>query len=650
VRRLLAAGLAALVAAAPLAAQGAGRLTPEQLLALPVPSDPRVSPDGRLVAFTVGTVEAPGSVERRRVWLADVDRGEAWQATAGDGDAWAPRWAPTGATLGFLSTRGGPPEVWALPTRGGEPRRLSDAGLALVDFEWSGSGGSVLAVADVPATDPAAPVSERPRRDGPGWRLATRRHLLRVPVAGSAPTDVTPGPRDIPRLDAAGSGFAVTSLGTEIAWAGPAAGGDTDIITMGPDGSGVQPLTRSAGPETRPAYSPDSRFLAYLQGERPGHPSARRSLVLYERAAGRRFSLTGDWDRSVEAFAWSPDSRRVVVEVAEAGHRALYLVEIGSGRRTRLVGDGHNSAARFAGGGRLIFIRSTAAAPPELYSVGEDGSDLRRLTRFGAALEPLQLTRGEALWVRGAGGDSLQVWLHLPPGAVERAPLLVLVPDGPGRGWTDGWEPLWNAGLFAAAGWMVARPNLHGAAGYGEAFTSAAWRQPAGPAGTDLLGVLDALSVRPDVDPARIALAGSGHGAGLALWLAGQGGRYAGIVAHAPVVDAVAYAATTAAGGLEETYGGGPLDPAARTAMERSSPLNHAGRWATPVLLTHGTADDLVDVSQSLAALRLLEERGLERGLLLLPGEGHEPAGAGGRLAWWTGVLRWLDDRFSSGR
>jgi dipeptidyl aminopeptidase/acylaminoacyl peptidase len=428
------------------------------------------------------------------------------------------------------------------------------------------------------------------------------------------------------------------------------AGGDTDVITMGPDGSGVQALTQGAGPETRPAYSPDSRFLAYLQGERAGHPSARRSLVLYERAAGRRFSLTGDWDRSVEAFAWSPDSRRVVVEVVEAGARALYAIDVGSGRRTPLVTDGHNAGARPTGNGRVVFLRSTSAEPPELYSVPEDGGDPRRLTRFGAALAPLGLPRAEQLWVRGPSGDSLQVLLQRPAGAAERLPLLILLGDGPGAAWTDGWDPLWNAALFAARGWLVARPNLRGAAGFGELFTSAAWRQPNGPAGADLLRVLDALSVRPDVDPGRVALAGSGLGGGLALWLAGQGGRFAAIVAHAPVVDAVAHAGTTMAGNLAETYGGGPLDPAARTAMERSSPLNFAARWSTPVLLTHGTDDDVVDVSQSLAALALLEDRGLARGLLLLPGEGHRPAGAAGRMRWWTAVTEWLENRFSSGR
>ncbi|HSE28648.1 MAG TPA: prolyl oligopeptidase family serine peptidase [Gemmatimonadales bacterium] len=638
------------VLAGPVTAQSPARLTPELLLSVPVPSDPRVSPDGHLVAFTVTTVEGPALAERRRVWLLDLDRGESWQATGGDGEEWAPRWSPDGATLGFVSTRSGRPEVWALPTRGGEPRRLTGAGLALLDFEYLGGGRPLLGVADVPAADAGAPVTNRPWRAGTDWRLAERRHLFLLPTDGGPPTDVTPGPRNVPRLDATPPGFTVTALGTEVAWAGSMPGGETDVITMGPDGSGVQALTQGVGPETRPAYSPDSRFLAYLQGERTGHPSGRRALVLYERAAGRRFSLTGDWDRSVEAFAWSADSRRVVVEVMETGARALYTIEVGSGRRTPLVTDGHNTDARPARGGRIVFIRSTAGAPPELFSVGEGGGGLRQLTRLGAALAPLQLSRTEQLWVRAPSGDSLQVLLQRPVGAADRRPLLVLLGEGPGAAWSDGWEPLWNAALFAARGWLVARPNLHGAAGYGEAFTSAAWRQPTGPPGADLLRVLDALSVRPDVDPGRVVLAGSGQGAGLALWTAGQGGRFVGIVAHAPVVDAVAHAGTTTAGNLEETYGGGPLEPAARTAMERSSALNFAARWSTPVLLTHGTADNVVDVSQSLAALSLLADRGLERGLLLLPGEGHVPAGAASRLRWWTSVTEWLENRFSSGR
>ena len=636
-------------AAAPSVAAPAAALTPADLVGIPAPSDPRVSPDGRLVAFTVTTTDPGTLAEQRRVWLLDLGSGESWQATASQGDDWAPRWAPQGATLAFLSTRSGSAQVWMLPTRGGEPRRVTSVEIPLRDFEWSGNGRTLFAVADVPAMDSGLPAATRPRRDAGGWRTGVARHLFAIPVADGPAMDVTPAGRDVPRLGAPSPGFTVTSLGTEVAWAAPGGGGDLDIVTMAPDGSGVQALSRGGGDETRPAYSPDSRFVAFLQSERVGHPSARRALVLYERAAGRRFSLSADWPQSVEAFAWAADSRSVVVEVMESGARALYRIEVASGRRTPLVTDGTNGDAAPAAG-RTVFIRSTTAAPPELFSVRDDGSALERLTRFGAPLERRPLPRAESLWLRGSA-DSIQVLLVRPAVAdpSARLPLLVLLHGGLGRAWSDGWEPQWNAALFASRGWLVALPNLRGSGGYGEAFVAAAWRRPGGPAGEDLGKVLGALQARPDVDSTRTALAGEAQGAGLALWYAGQGGQLAAIVAHAPIVDAVSHAGTTAAADLPELYGGSPADPVARAAMERGSPHNFSAAWRTPVLFTHGTEDDLVDVSQSLEGLALLEARGLPRGLELFRGEGHRFDRAESRVRWWNAVTRWLDIRFTTG-
>lgn len=656
-RRRRAASLSHLLLAFPVAAAAQGpaagtapaALTPADVIAIPVPSDPRVSPDGRLVAFTLTTTDPGTLAEQRRVWLLDLGNGESWQATAAQGEDWAPRWAPQGATLAFLSTRGGAAQVWTLPTRGGEPRRVTAVDIPLRDFEWSGSGRTIFAVADVPAADSGAPASTRPRRDAGGWRSGVARHLFAIPVPDGSATDVTPAGGEVPRLGAPSPGFTVTSLGTEVAWVAPAATGDLDIVTMAPDGSGVQALARGGGDETRPSYSPDSRFIAFLQSERVGHPSARRALVLYERAAGRRFSLSADWPRSVEAFAWAGDSRSVVVEVAEAGARALYRLEVASGRRTALVTNGTNYDAAPASG-RTVFIRSTAGSPPELWSVRDDGSGLERLTRFGAPLERRTLPRAEPLWVRG-GADSVQVLLVRPPvtAPASRLPLLVLLHGGLGRAWSDGWDTQWNSALFASRGWLVAMPNLRGSAGYGESFVAAAWRRPGGPPGEDLDRVLAALHARADVDATRTALAGEGQGAGLALWYAGQGKQLAGIVAHAPIVDAVSHAGTTGAGDLAELYGGSPADPAARAAMERWSSHNFSAAWNTPVLFTHGTEDDEVDVSQSLEGLALLQARGVPRGLELFRGEGHRFERAVSRMRWWNAVTRWLDLRFNAG-
>ena len=65
---------------------------------------------------------------------------------------------------------------------------------------------------------------------------------------------------------------------------------NNDIYVMGPDGSSRQAITTNRANDHSPAYSPDSRYIAYLTSELPGFESDVQHLALYERATGRRRS------------------------------------------------------------------------------------------------------------------------------------------------------------------------------------------------------------------------------------------------------------------------------------------------------------------------------------------------------------------------
>ena len=81
-------------------------LTPEHVADGLVPEDPRVSPDGRLVAYTVGPGGQKDEHPVRTIWLAATD-GSAppRRLTAGTAEDNRPRWAADGRWLFFLSDR-----------------------------------------------------------------------------------------------------------------------------------------------------------------------------------------------------------------------------------------------------------------------------------------------------------------------------------------------------------------------------------------------------------------------------------------------------------------------------------------------------------------------------------------------------------------
>src|SRR4051794_26671471 len=104
-------------------------LTAEMVTDGLVPADPQLSPDGRLVAFSVAPAGKREEHPQRAIWLAATDGSTPpRKITAGVVNDSMPRWSPDGSALYFLSDRGerGKAQLHRLPLAGGEAEALTD--------------------------------------------------------------------------------------------------------------------------------------------------------------------------------------------------------------------------------------------------------------------------------------------------------------------------------------------------------------------------------------------------------------------------------------------------------------------------------------------------------------------------------------------
>ncbi|HEX2168552.1 MAG TPA: S9 family peptidase [Longimicrobiales bacterium] len=103
------------LASVPVAAQEqAGRsFTPQDWYRLTTVSDPAMSPDGRLVAFTVTTVKEAENERHSEVWVVPSEGGEPVRYTSPGVSSSSPRWSHDGTHLFFSSARPGG-RTWAL--------------------------------------------------------------------------------------------------------------------------------------------------------------------------------------------------------------------------------------------------------------------------------------------------------------------------------------------------------------------------------------------------------------------------------------------------------------------------------------------------------------------------------------------------------
>src|SRR5262249_8039195 len=77
---------------------------------------PIVSPDGKSSVFTVTATDLDANVRRSSLWTVKVDGTGLRRLTNPDrGNDDNPVWSPDGASIWFVSTRGGSSQVWRIP-------------------------------------------------------------------------------------------------------------------------------------------------------------------------------------------------------------------------------------------------------------------------------------------------------------------------------------------------------------------------------------------------------------------------------------------------------------------------------------------------------------------------------------------------------
>ncbi len=657
-----------------LLAQAKQPLTFEKFVAMQIAGDPRPSPDGTTVAFSVSVPSLEENRNISRVWTVPLAGGPARAITAGPGSDFSPRWAPDGRSIAFISTRKDGTQVWSVPLAGGEPAQLTTLESGVNDFLWSPDGSALYVVSDVkwPADG-----QEIDRRNGAfptqariwtdlmyrhwnEWRVGQRSHLLRVGLADKSVKDLTPVDRDVPPIALGGADIAVSTSGGELAIVyNPdpdiAQSTNNDVFVLASGGGTAEQVTTRTGNDYSPAFAPDGKQIAFISMETPGFESDRQQLMLYDRASRQHRALTADVDQNVRAFAWTPDGRAMVLEIEERGHHNLYRMDLASGKRTRIVSGGVNSDIRiFPKGDQVVFLRQTATLPPAVFVVRMDGTGLRPLTTLNsAALAELDLPPLESFSFVGAMGDSVQSWLLKPPAfsPQRKYPVIYVVHGGPQAAMLDAWSARWNYQMFAARGYVVAAVNFHGSPGWGQKFVNSISKHWGDYPFEDLMKGLDVIAALPYVDSTRMGAAGASYGGYMINWMQGHTGRFKAMFSHDGIFNLV-----SAQGATEELWfpnyefgAGGVTNPETRAMLDRWSPHMFADQWKTPMLVAHGQLDYRLDLSEGLQAFTALRVKGVAAKFLYFPDEGHWVLKPRNRRLWWSTVLDWMDQYLRPG-
>jgi dipeptidyl aminopeptidase/acylaminoacyl peptidase len=636
---------------------------------------PRMSPDGKWVAFPVSRSDVAKNRMVTNLWIVPAGGGTPRQLTFGDAGANAdPRWSPDSRSLYFVSTRSGnKPQVFRMPVDGGEARQITNLPVGVSAYAISPDGKTLALTAAVfpRCSDMACNENEAKERDDnpvkvrvitdvpfrrwDSWVDGKRNHILVMSADGGEVKDLTPGDVDSPVWsEDGGDEVSFSPDGRELAFSrytdNESLTGNSDLFVVPVGGGAPAQITTSKGSEWGPKYSPDARYLAYAATLRPGQEADLVRLFLYDRTTRQSKNIFEAVDRSVGSYEWSADGRSLFVTFEDRGQTAVARLDVATLALTPLVTAGTSSGIDVAAdGGSLVFSTMTFSQPAELY---------RLELAVARATQPTALTRMNETLLRdidfgefssftyaGWNGDQVQAWQLKPPGfdPSKKYPLLLLMHGGPQNQWANMFHFRWNAQLFAAAGYVVIMPNFHGSSGFGLGFMDAIQGQWGGAPYEDHMKAVDVALTWPYIDTTRIAAAGASYGGYMANWLEGHTDRFRTIVSHDGLFDLTLslYAMDFVAPRPQQF--GGALWEKPQPLLD-NAPMTFAKNFRTPMLVIHGERDYRVEIGQGLAMFQTLQAMHVPSKLLLFTEENHWVLKPADSIFWYHSVLEWLDE------
>jgi dipeptidyl aminopeptidase/acylaminoacyl peptidase len=668
---LLVAALAA--PAAVLAQTAPPPFTVEEMLKLRRVSDPQLSPDGTRVAFVITEVREDQNTRVNHIWVVPVAGGEPVRLVAGDRAEDRPRWSPDGSQIAFVSARDGSSQVWLVPSSGGEPRKLTSIATEASGVTWSPDGKWVAFVSDVFPECPDAACNEQKLKaresskvrahiaDGllfrhwTSWKDGRFSHLFLVPSDASAPPrDLTPGPADVPPFSLGGpEDYAFSPDSKEIAFVKKtdkveAISTNSDIFTLDltKPGTAARQITTTPGADSGPLYSPDGKYLSFRSMARAGFEADRWEVQLYDRKSGERRSVTSAFDRPVDGWLWTADSKALYLTAEDRASVRVFRLDLAGGLPKVILGDGSNGDVQLTPDGRtIVFSRTSLTAPAEIFKASADGTGVVPITRVNAAaLQKFALKPAESVTYAGAGGTTIQAWVVKPAAFKEgqKYPLLYLVHGGPQGAWTDGWTFRWNAQVFASAGYVVFMPNPRGSTGFGQQLTDEISGDWGGKPYDDLMKGADFAEGLTYVDKTRVGAAGASYGGYMMNWFLGHTTRFKAIVSHAGVFNLTSmYGVTEELWFPEWDLKGTPwTNP---ESYAKWSPHTYAKNFKTPTLVTHGEIDYRVPVGEGFQLFTTLQRQGVPSRLIVFPDEGHWINKPQNAALWYHSFVEWMD-------
>ncbi|MGA2595636.1 MAG: S9 family peptidase [Bryobacteraceae bacterium] len=644
--------------------------TLDEMLNLKTINAPKISPDGRFVAYRMRETNWKENSYVWQLWLVDVTTGRSFQLTRGKESANQEEWSPDGKWLAFVTKRdpssieprpiekkeegkdaehdaGKPAEhqIWAISPEGGEAWQVTKSEKDVESFHWSRDGKSIAFTAQLPERKAHKDRKEKYSDYEVFEKDYEQEQLWLVDTATAAETCLPAAAKKLTSdISLNVSSFAWSPDSTKIAFSASkssllAFSGEQDIYLLDlARNNAVKKIVGLPGPDTSPVFSPDGKQLAFTTAlAQPYYFYANRHVAVVDVAAaavkpaaspGDVRDLTGSFDEDPDIADWGPDG--VYFTAIQKTSIHLFCVN----RESREIRRITSPAAlivedvSFTNDFKTVaFSAPDATHMAELYVSPVSSFAPRKLTDSTAQVKDWKLGTVEVVSWKSEDGTTIEGILHKPAdyNASKKYPLLVKIHGGPTGTSLPTLSPADNAypvQIWLSKGALVLEPNYRGSAGYGAAFRALNVRNLGVGDMWDVMSGVDSLIAKGMVDQNRMGSMGWSEGGYISAFLTTHTDRFKAISVGAGISDWMTYYVSTDITPFTRQYlHSTPWDDP--EVYAKTSPITTIKQARTPTLIQQGSNDKRVPVPDSFELYRGLQDQGVPARLILYSGFGH---------------------------
>jgi dipeptidyl aminopeptidase/acylaminoacyl peptidase len=628
-------------------------LTLEEIVSIKRVTTALMSPDGDRVAYLLSVprtlYEDDDGKSYRELHVVDLD-GNSHPFVTGKIEVTSAAWSADGKSIYYVAKRDPDEELTSLfriSLLGGEGLRLLTLESPIENIYPSPDGTRIAILAQ------EAPPEKKEELEAKGFKAKVYEES--VPAVEVWMLDLETNEAVVHTLDGSASDFswAADSRRYAVALAPTPLVDDAytsrDIFVVDAESGESRNAMESIGQLGYFEWSPDGERIAYVGSVDINDPDEGR-LYVASTSGGERRELVPEYPGHIKDFTWVDD-----VSIRYVGMRRLWsefstasLIESQTAGAAPVEGPIIRSIDAGAGSTVVAAVADTPAHPPEVYLLKE-GAEPKRLTNSNPILANRALGKQEAITYKARDGLELDAVLIHPIGGARRnaGPLILFIHGGPEAHQSNGWMSTYSqpSHALAAQGYTIAYPNYRGSTGRGVEFSKLGQHDYAEEEFNDIVDLKKHLVKEGLVSADHVGISGGSYGGYASMWAASAlSDEFAAAVAFVGISNQVS------------KFGTGDIPHEMYRVhsrawpwedwmwMLRRSPVYHAGKTRTPLLIMGGDEDPRVHPSQSLEMYRHVKLRtDTPVRLVIYPGEVHGNRKTAAQYDYSLRFERWMN-------